>query len=110
MNKNDSKNGIAAYQREQAVLLRLIKMTGGLTESKFDSLFRGREYRRPMKLRPMLGDSFILGIGSNGFSEWAWQLDLLQHMIVVGIVDAVITNDGEIAYVIPAQGQRRDAA
>jgi hypothetical protein len=50
----------------------------------------------------MTGDSFILGAGQNGFSEWAWQLDLLQHMMAIGLVDTAQNDRDEIVYILPS--------
>jgi hypothetical protein len=78
--------GIAAYAHEQQVLLRLLRKRGQFTEREFDTWFRGREYQKP-KIRPrgpINGDSLILGGMMGG--EWAWWLDLLQHMMAVGLV------------------------
>ena len=96
------KNGIAAYHKEQEVLLRLIRLTEGLTETRFDELFRGREYRKSIPFHPMSGDSFILGAGWNGLNEWAWQLDLLQHMMAIGLVDTTRNDKDEIVYILPS--------
>lgn len=102
MDIKEIKNGIAAYRKEQEILLRLIRLTKGLTATRFDELFRGREYRKGIPLRLMAGDSFILGVGQNGFSEWAWQLDLLQHMMAVGLVDTARNDKDEIVYILPS--------
>lgn len=101
MDKEEIKTGIVAYEKEQQTLLRLIRKTGGLTESKFDRIFRMREFKRPMKLRSISGDSFILGHGANGCSEWSWYLDLLQHMMSIDLVDTTQTKDNEIMYILP---------
>ena len=100
MNRKEIERGIAAYAYEQRVLLRLIRFTGGLTEEKFDRLFSGREWRKP-KLRPhkIDGDSFILGGIFGG--RWAWWLDLLQHMMAVGLVDTRRDSNGSLVYIIP---------
>lgn len=103
METKEIKRGIAAYHKEQAVLLRLIRLTKGLSVTRFDGLFRGREYRnKGVFLHPMTGDSFILGAGQNGFSEWAWQLDLLQHMMAIGLVDTAQNDRDEIVYILPS--------
>lgn len=100
MNKEEIIKGIAAYKHEQDVLLRLIRKTGGLTESKYNELFYGREFRKRTKLRVsgLEGDSFILGIGVNGGSMWAEYLDLLQYMVLLDLVYVRRNRLGEIVY------------
>ena len=100
MNKDEIRKGIAAYKHEQEVLLRLIRKSGGLTESKFDELFYLREFRKRTKLRVsgLEGDSFILGIGVNGGSMWAEYLDLLQYMVACDLVYVRRNRLGEIVY------------
>ena len=102
MNKDEIRKGIAAYKYEQNVLLRLIRKTGGLTESKFDELFHGREFRKRTRLRRsgLYGDSYILGMGMNGGTIWAEYLDLLQYMMAVDLVDARRNKDNEIVYIL----------
>ena len=101
MDIEEIKKGIAAYHREQRCLLKLIRLTGGLTASRFDELFRGREYRtKKLKMHQITGDTFLLGAGQNGFNEWAEQLDLLQYMMRVGLVDTTRNEDNEIVYII----------
>lgn len=53
------------------------------------------EHRRRILFRPIgiTGDTFILGVGINGGTEWARMLDLLQCMAVIGIVEAKEEND-----------------
>ena len=100
MNKDEIRKGIAAYKHEQEVLLRLIRKTYGLTESKFNELFYRREFRKRTKLRVsgLKGDSFILGIGINGGSMWAEYLDLLQYMVLLDLVYVRRNRQGEIVY------------
>ena len=86
--------GIASYRREQTILLRLMPFS----DADFDKWFRNRESRqRPVPFHSVCGDAFLLGIGMNGFSEWAWWLDLLQHMMDLGGIDAKEKN-GRIIY------------
>lgn len=101
MDKNKIIKGIEAYSREQKILLRLIDWNNGLTETKFDELFMGREWRKRVFLRPggIDGDSFLLGMGLNGGTEWAFYLDLMQHMVLVGLVDTIRNEQNEIVYV-----------
>lgn len=80
--------GIAAYEHEQRVFVRLLRKRGSFTEREFDAWFRGREWRRPMRFRPIGGDTFILGLGCNGGNKWAEMLELLQTMIRLDIIDA----------------------
>jgi len=88
--------GIAAYQHEQQVLLRLLRKRGQFTEREFDQWFQGREWRRPrIRFSFIEGDSFILG-GMHG-GKWAWWLDLLQHMMAVGLVETS-TESGLVVY------------
>ena len=93
------KAGIAAYDKEQEALLELIRKTNGLTASKFDETFSGAMLFSPRG--GIEGDSFMLGLGQNGFTEWAWQLDLLQHMMSIGLVDTTTNEDNEIVYILP---------
>lgn len=90
--------GIAAYAREQRVLLRLLRKRGQFTEREFDQWFRGREWRRPLwALRsfPLHGEAFILG--GLGQGHWAKWLDLLQHMMALDLIDAK-TENGIVVY------------
>jgi hypothetical protein len=92
-----TRRGIAAYSHERKALLRLLRKRGSFSERDFDSWLRMREFRRPMKISPMTGDTFILGVGINGGNMWALWLDLLQQMMVLGEVDAR-TERGIIVY------------
>ena len=89
--------GIAPYAKEQAVILRLLQKNGQFTEQEFDSWFRGREWRRPIKCRFVTEDGFVLGMGANGGTEWAWWLDLVQHMVLLGIISTK-TKDEMVVY------------
>lgn len=81
--------GIAAYDHEQRVFVRLLRKRGVFTEREFDAWFRGREWRRPMRrFSAVTGDTFILGMGRNGGNLWAEMLELLQTMMWLGIIDA----------------------
>lgn len=90
--------GIVAYRHEQQVILRLLRRYHSFTERDFDRWFRGREFKR-RKFYPheVTGDSFLLGIGINGFNQWAWNLELMQMMMVVGLIDAKKKN-GLVVY------------
>lgn len=89
--------GLAGYAHEQAVFRRLLKKRGSFTETEFDRWVIGREMRRPLRRHPVLGSDFVLGMGRNGGSEWARQLDLLQYMVALGDVDTA-TVDGKVVY------------
>ena len=103
MNVDEITKGIAAYSHEQQVLLRLLRRRS-FTEREFDKWFKGREYRRPRPIRGggITGDTLLLGIGVNGFSEWATYLDLMQHMMLTGQVDAKTIN-GVVTYSIQGE-------
>ena len=47
-----------------------------------------------------MGDSFLLGIGVNGFNDWARYLELMQYMMVLGLIDAKTVN-GKVVYELP---------
>lgn len=95
------RKGIAAYSHEQRTILRLLRRYKSFTERDFDRWFRGREWRRPL-LRGggIMGDSFLLGIGVNGFNDWARYLELMQYMMVLGLIDAKTVN-GKVVYELP---------
>lgn len=103
MEIEELRKGIDAYKHEQEILLRLIRKLGGLTESKFDALFNGREFRKKCKLSGsgISGDSFLLGMAENGFNIWAWNLDLLQKMMILGLVDTRRDSGNKIVYILP---------
>ena len=101
MDNEHIKRGIAAYAREQKVFLRLLRKRGSFTESEFDSWFGGREYRRPLGCHGITGETFILGIGRNGFNRWAEMLELLQIMVRLGDVDTK-TERGLVVYSLGA--------
>ena len=99
MDKTEIEKGIAAYKHERQVLLRLLRKRGQFTEHEFDKWFRGREFRKhcPLTGDGVTGDSFLLGIGQNGFSLWAKYLDLMQHMMAIDLIDAK-TENGIVVY------------
>jgi hypothetical protein len=99
LNRNERiRKGIAAYSHEQAILLRLLRKRGSFTEREFDKWFGRREYRRPkLRFLGVTGDTILLGLGQNGFNEWARWLDLMQHMMVLGLIDAT-TENGVVVY------------
>jgi hypothetical protein len=94
--KESVRQGIAAYGHEQAVLLRLLRMKGSITERDFDRIFSGRRVRK-LRFMGFTEDTFILGLGANGFNEWARWLDLMQHMIFLELIDAT-TENGLVVY------------
>lgn len=92
------ERGLAAYSRDRAVLLRLLRKRGSFTEHEFDLWYTAREYRRPrMRMRGICGDSFLLGLGQNGGNLWAETLELLQYMMALGEVTTE-RRDGVIVY------------
>lgn len=98
MDKSKIESGIAAYEHEQRVFLRLLRKRGSFTETEFDEWFRGREWRRPRMLgRGITGDTFILGMGVNGGNLWAEMLELLQMMVALGAV-RTSTVSGKVTY------------
>ena len=88
-------SGIAAYAYEQNVVLRLLRKKGEFSETEFDRWFRGVEYRRPIRARPLHGDAFLLGDLHGG--QWAWWLHLVQTMIAIGLIETEI-KEGVIVY------------
>ncbi|MDO6385593.1 hypothetical protein [Uliginosibacterium sp. 31-12] len=95
-------SGIASYSREQSVLIRLLRKRGSFSEREFDAWFRGREWRRPVRLQSITGDTLLLGAGINGGSLWAQTLELLQSMVILGMVDAKKNEEtGLIVYQLP---------
>lgn len=95
------RKGIAGYAREQAILLRLLRMKGSFTANEFDKWLKFREYRRPRFYpRAITGDTLLLGLGQNGGNQWATWLDLLQHMMYLDLVDAK-TENGVVVYKLP---------
>ncbi|KKL69877.1 hypothetical protein LCGC14_2110500 [marine sediment metagenome] len=100
----ETKKGIAAYHREQKVLLRLIRLTKGLTQTRFDELFHARGLggsKSMMFQSGVSGDSFMLGGMDGELSPWSWNLDLLQHMMSVGLVNTKRNEKDEIVYILP---------
>lgn len=100
MDTETIRRGIAAYQHEQKVFLRLLRKRESFTEHEFDLWFRGREWRRPcLRARYITGDTFILGMGMNGGNLWAEMLELLQMMGALGMVDTR-TENGAVVYLL----------
>ncbi len=101
--KNEKmRKGLKAYSHEQAILLRLIRKHKGLHQDKFDQIFGkrvgfGGKYHR-VRRRGIAGDAFLLGIGINGGTEWAWWLDLLQHMMVIEPINTKRDENGKLIY------------
>lgn len=96
------RKGIAAYSREQTILLRLLRKRRSFTERDFDKWLHMREYRRPRFYpRCLTGDTFILGLGRNGGTQWAVWLELMQKMMLLGLIDAKKEN-GLVVYRLPS--------
>ena len=116
-NVEEIRKGIAGYAHEQKVLLRWIRMRGLLSSELFDSVLSSRGgLGRSFKGKPRLtklsgfgisGDSFLLG-GLSGHKGRDWYLDLLQHMMYLGMVDTVMV-DGVIHYRLPKRHSVRQA-
>ena len=111
------KKGIAAYDHERNVLLRLLRKRGSFTAKEFDLWFVTGRYRfrtaREKHLAKRMsryasrfqwfdGNTFILGAGINGGSYWSKMLNLLQIMLDIGEVD-VRDDDGMVVYFLPDQ-------
>lgn len=100
------KKGIAAYDHERNVLLRLLRKHGVFSSQQFDLWFsKGREKHRNKRMSRYASrfqfytsDSFVLGAGLNGGTYWAKMLHLLQIMIDIGEVDVGINDKGIIVY------------
>lgn len=75
-------------------------MRGYFTADDFDRWFVGRELRRPRFLTPKVdGNSFVLGIGVNGGTQWAFMLELLQVLMQMGVV-TTSRDKGKLFYFI----------
>jgi hypothetical protein len=110
MDDKKIRRGIAAYQHEQKVFLRLLRKRGSFTENEFDQWFRGREWKRPrFRAHGITGDTFILGMGMNGGNLWAEMLELLQMMMAIGMVDTR-TESGAVVYLLGANVEVTGAA
>ena len=114
MNKEkieEIKNGIVAYDREQKVLLRLIRLTKGLTQTRFDELFYNRRLGGPKFMyinhHGISGDGFLLGGMWGESNPWSWNLDLLQHMMTVGLIDTKRNEKDEIVYILPEKKENK---
>ena len=104
MDKSVIAKGIACYKPEQDKFLRLLRMKKRLTADEFDRLFSNREFRhrgRKLLIPNNWGDGlFTLGMGQNGGNGWAFWLDLVQHMMLLNMVDAK-TEKGMVVYTLP---------
>ena len=104
------KKGIAAYDHEQKVFLRLLRKRSSFTSKEFDLWFStGREKHQDKRMSRYAsrfqwfdGNTFILGAGINGGSYWSKMLNLLQIMLDIGEVD-VRDDDGMVVYFLPNQ-------
>lgn len=100
MRIHDLRVGILAYHHEQRLLLRLLRKRRSFTSDEFDRWLIGREYKRRRLYMPAIeGDSFILGVGVNGGTVWAFMLELLQIMMQMGLV-TTMRHEGVLSYVI----------
>jgi hypothetical protein len=101
--------GIAAYRREQALILRVIrKHRHRLTERDFDRIFTDIKRRRGPdgrvlttranrnRFRALTGDTFILGGMSPRYRSF--MLDLTQHMVALGLVKTSTNEHGQVVY------------
>lgn len=90
-------SGIAAYKKSQNLLLRILRRYKSFSENDFDRWFRNeRRYFVPLGMG-CDGDSFILGMGLNGGTYWAFMLDLMQKMMMIGLIKTKTIN-GVIFY------------
>lgn len=98
------KAGIAAYDYEQRVLLRLLRFKGGsFTSEEFDRWFSRPPKRRWVRARYHPPDGFIgLGCDMGGFSWWALWLELLQFLAQLGNVEMEKTGSGRVLYHLAA--------
>lgn len=96
----DILRGIAAYAREQAIILRMLRRHGSLTDKQFDRIFSGFKTRldanhhtvmtrRKPKLRFMPVDRHAFILGGLACSEHQKWLHLLLLMCDAGIVRRV---------------------
>ena len=98
------KKGIADYSYEQAVIIRLLNKRNTFTSTEFDKWFINREILKKSRYRKfrigsgVSGDSFILGIGINGNTMWAEWLDLIQKMMIIGIIKTTTNKNNEVVY------------
>lgn len=92
--------GIAAYDREQRIFIRLLRRFKCITEHDFDGLFDLKTpFGKPMRFfLGITGDTFILG--GMHLGDWAGWLELVQYMMFIGTVDTT-TIDGTIVYHLP---------
>lgn len=111
MTKDEILSGIVDYEREQAILLRVVRREGGmLTESRFDQIFsmfkwtvqpnghrHAKTKRTKLRFRPR-PKAFILGSFVQGDLEWTRWLELTQLMVGAGILASDKNNKGEICY------------
>lgn len=113
MDKERIINGIKAYGHEQKVILRALRMKGGMGQDEFDIFFGDekcvtgsdgviiRSHKLSKKLR-FYGDTFL---NSNAFllgdmfrlGDWSKWLELTQFMVAIGLVNA-IPKDGRVYY------------
>lgn len=107
LSADDIRSGIRPYALHQIKLLRLLRMRGGFTSDQFDQWFR--HPRREYKVWPIAidGDGFIIGMGTNGGTYWAFMLDLLQHLIMIKAATTTRTGHDVLCY-IPTNNTHRE--
>lgn len=96
--------GIKSYQREMAIIYRVIRREGGaLTADRFDEIFEtyhrspnGKLRIRRGKAWPATKDSFILGSFNQDY-EWSVWLDLTQTMVRAQLL-TIEHHDGKTTY------------
>ena len=99
------KAGIAPYDYEQRVLLRLLRFKGGsFTSEEFDRWFSKFPKPRWMRARYYPPDSFfMLGTDKDGFSHWKLWLELLQHLALLGMVKIDPIGPGGLTYILTGE-------
>lgn len=101
MNKKEMleiQEALDPYKKEQAILMRLIRRHGTLTEQKFDSIFHARKFKiKKGKAHSKSRNALIL----RSWNEHIWYFDLIQSMVLAGIINAKITSDG-VVYTLAA--------
>jgi hypothetical protein len=96
--------GIAAYDYEQRVLLRLLRFKGGtFTAEEFDQWFSRPPKRQWMLPRHHSPDSFMmLGYDQMVFTWWG----LLQYLAMLGKVEIKSAGPGLVVYSLAGEDDR----
>jgi len=115
----DHRRGIEEYDKEQKIILRLLRFKGKLTASDFDRLFGDYktkmcddgtliQYRRKIKLRfcGSKGHTYILGSPFQG--QWSQWLHLIRLMFRIGLVKIELIGR-DIVYSLTEQGRIKAA-